>query len=426
MANKVIIGILVLLVIFVGGVGYYSYTLNRQIDDLSGQLAAFETEQTARINAVSDELRNEITTGLGSLENRLEESQADIAALGSELEDAADRISGVEEEIGGVSTRITDLDERISSAEEDIARSVINTSEVYEKISPAVVRITDGQNTLGSGFIYDTGGHVITAHHVVAEMDEIIVMMHDGRISKATVIGECQTSDVAVLKLEDNPGIAPLPIGDSSLVKIGEPVIAIGSPGDGENPLGLKDTLTSGIISNVNLYTSYGPGDYMVANLFQFDAAVNFGNSGGPLLNTAGEVIGLIVARIDPAVGDGINWAVASNKVKRVADAIIADGSFAYPWVGVGIDDITPDMVQDMSLETSNGVLVTYVYLGSPAEVAGFQTGDIIVAIGGVPVKDTGELTSYLGEYESPGDTTVIEVMRGATSLKLTVEIGTR
>lgn len=423
MANKVIIGILVLLVVLLGGIGYYSYTLNQQIDELGEQLTAFEAEQAARIDAIDSEL-GELYQETDSLDSRIEGVQSEVDTLGDELATIKYLISGVEDKITGISNQMGTLDERISSAEADISRSVIHTVDIYEKVIQATVRITDGQVTAGSGFISDTAGHVITAHHVIEGLSEIFIIMYDGAISKATVVGSCPLSDVAVLKLDDNPAIEPLTFGDSSLTRIGEPVITIGSPGDGENPLGLRDTLTSGIISQTNRFINVDSSN--VANLLQFDAAVNFGNSGGPLLNSRGEVIGLVIARIDPLQGDGINWAVASNKVKRVADAIIEDGSFAYPWIGVGIADLTPRLVREMSLETTDGVLVTAIFPDSPADPAGIQVDDIIVALDGMPVRDMDELTSYLGEYNSPGDEVVIDVIRGGDTLEIYVELGTR
>jgi len=423
MANKVIIGILVLLVVLTGCIGYYSYTLNQQIDDLGERLTGFQTEQTARIDAMSDELGG-LWQEASSLGGQIEGVQSEVDTLDSELGATEDRISGVEDEVAGVSTQVGTLDERISSAEADISRSVIDASELYERVVRATVRITNGQSTAGSGFIYDNDGHVITAYHVVNGLSPIFVMLYDGRVSRATVDGYCEFSDVALLTLSINPDIEPLPLGDSSLIQIGEPVIAIGSPGDGDDPLGLRDTLTSGIISQFNRFVNI-EGSY-ISNLIQFDAAVNFGNSGGPLINSKGEVIGLVDARIDPLIGEGIYWAVSSNKVKRVVEALLEHSYFAYPWVGVAITDLTPQMVRDWSLETANGVLVTAIFPDSPAAAAGIQDDDIIVAINGVPVRDTGDLTSYLGEYASPGDETVIEVIRDNTRLEISVELGTR
>jgi len=423
MLNKVIIGILVLLVVLVGGIGYYSYTLTQQIDDLGEQLTDFQAEQAAKIDAVNDELGS-LWLETGSLDDRIEGVQSEVETLDNELDAAQERVSGVEDEIAVVSTELGTLDDRISSAEANISHSVINTSELYERVVQSTVRITNGEFTAGSGFIYDNDGHVITAHHVVDGLSPIFVMLYDGRVSRATVDGYCELSDVALLTLSINPGIEPLPLGDSSLVRIGEPVIAIGSPGDSDDPLGLRDTLTSGIVSQVNRFVNVD-GSY-ISNLIQFDAAVNYGNSGGPLINSKGEVIGLAEARIDPMIGEGIYWAVSSSKVKRVIEALLEHSDFAYPWVGVTITDLTPQMVRDWSLETANGVLVAEVFNGGPAHVAGIRDNDIIVAIDGVPVRDTGDLTSYLGEYLSPGDVVVIEVMWDNTTHEISIEIGER
>jgi S1-C subfamily serine protease len=190
-------------------------------------------------------------------------------------------------------------------------------------------------------------------------------------------------------------------------------VVAIG------NPFGLRDTLTVGIVSYVNRVSE-------VANLIQFDAAVNPGNSGGPLANSSGEIVGVVTARIPPDEGDGICYAISSNKAKRVAAALIEYGFFDYPWLGVSTADLTPQIVQDRALETANGALVGEVLHGSPAEAAGIKADDIIVAMDGVPFKDMAELISYLGEFKSPGDTATIGIIRGTTELELSMVIGTR
>jgi S1-C subfamily serine protease len=221
-----------------------------------------------------------------------------------------------------------------------------------------------------------------------------------------------------VLKLEDNPSIPPVALGDSSLIKIGEPVVAIGSPFE------LPDTLTAGIISQVNRTETIE--DRTTPNLLQFDAPVNPGNSGGPLANATGEFIGLVIARISASTGDGIYYAVSSNKVKRVAAAIINEGSFPYPQIGIGVVDLTPQDVQERSLDSINGVLVVSVTAGEPAQAAGIRVNDIIVAMDGVPVRNYDELTSYLGEFKSPGDTALIEVIRGSSRLEISLVVGAR
>ncbi len=326
--------------------------------------------------------------------------------------------------INDVTSGIEALDERIRNTEANLSTSIITADDIFDKVHQATVRITDGDSVIGSGYIMDIHGNVITAHHVIEDISTIYVMMYDGRISRANVVGSCSFSDVAVLKLENNPAIIPPPMGDSSLIRVGEPVVAIGSPGDGENPLALRDTLTSGIISQVNRFINVEGNS--IPNLLQFDAAVNFGNSGCPLFNTNGEIIGLVIARIDPVSGDGINWAVASNKVRRVAEAVIANGSFAYPWVGTGISDLTPEFVEEQSLETANGVLLGEIFTGGPAQAAGLKTGDVIISFDGIPVRDSAELTSYLGEFKSPGDELIVEIIRGDEIIELLIEVGTR
>jgi S1-C subfamily serine protease len=425
MANKVIIGILILLVILIGGAGYYSYTLNQQIDDLSEQLTAFETEQTARVDSINDELitlRTETLNKLRVLDNRIEESQDDIDALEKETEVTQNQVAAIEDEIGGVASQVDALEDSITDAVAKFSRSVIDTGKVYEVVSQATVRINDGQKTVGSGIIFDTEGHVVTAYHVIDGLSNIYVILPDGRVSKATTIGQCEFSDIAALKLEDNPGIEPPPWTDSSQVQVGEPVVAIGSPFD------LRDTLTAGIISQVNRLEEiqFGTERRSIANLLQFDAAVNSGNSGCPLANSDGEIIGVVVARIQPTEGDGIYYAVASNKVKRVVAALIEQGSFDYPWIGVGIADLTPQIVLDMALETANGVLVSVVYNNTPAEAAGIETDDIVVSIDDVLARDTSDLTSYLGEYKSPGDTAVLGIIRDTKKIELSIEVGKR
>jgi S1-C subfamily serine protease len=425
MANKIIIGILVLLVILMGGIGYYSYMLNQQLDDLGERLTIFKMEQAAQIDAINNELitlRTETLSGISTLEDRIAETLAEVDTLEKELGTTQNWITRLEDEIGGVASQVDVLEERLTSAVTEFSRSAMDASEVYQKVIRATVRINDGQNTIGSGLILDTEAHVVTAHHVVDGLSQIYVILHDGRILEATDIGHCQVSDIAVLELEDNQAIEPPPLADSSLVKVGEPVVALGSP------LGLRDTLTAGIISQINRYAEiqYDSQSRWVSNLLQFDAAVNAGNSGCPLANSSGEIIGVVIARVNPGEGDGIYYAVATNKVKRVATELIAQGSFDYPWVGINITDLTPQMVQDRSLETANGVLVAGVYDDSPAEVAGIEDDDIIISIDDTPVKDSADITSYLGEFKSPGDVATIKLIRGATELEFPIEIGMR
>ena len=424
MVNRVIIGILVFLVILYGGLGYYAYTLNQQFNSLSEQLTVFQAEQADRIDAVSDELNTlsvETLTRVSYLEGKIDENLTQVTTLKGELDGSLTKIGTLEDRLGGTLAKIDILEGEIRDIPE-LPQTVLDASEVYQRVSQATVRISNGERTIGSGFIFDNEAHVLTASHVVENLSQIYVVLPDGRISTATNTGSCLFSDVAVLTLEDELIVEPIMLADSASVRIGEPVAAIG------NPLDLTETLTTGIVSQTNRYVEidYDSQTRWVTNLIQFDAAVNAGNSGCPLVNAEGEVIGVVIARIEPDEGDGIYYAVSSNKVKRVAASLIAQGSFDYPWLGVVITDLTPQIVQTKALETANGVLVTEIAANSPAEAAGIEAEDIIVAIDGVTIRDVATLTSYLGEHKSPGEIATITLIRDTTELELSLEIGKR
>lgn len=393
MMNKVIIGILVVLVVLSGGLGTYSYRLGQQVEALSDELAA---------------LRGEATNRLNTLEDVMGETRTQINALQGDVSGAMNRVGLVEDEIKDVAA--------------ELSRSLPNADKVYQEVRAATVRIGDGERLVGSGFIYDSAGHVVTAHHVVEVLSKVYVTLGDGRSSTATVVGSCEVSDVAVLALDKPLSVEPLTLADSARVRIGEPVVAIGSP------FNLTETLTSGIVSQTNRFVQVTSDTTTrwVANLIQYDAPVNPGNSGGPLLNSKGEVIGLVIARVDPNRGEGVYYAVSSNKVKRVANQIIERGSFDYPWVGIEVTDLTPKMVQERALETTNGALVNGILPGSPAEGSEIKVDDVIVAVDSTAINNVGDLTSYLGEYKSPGETLSVTVLRQAVKMDVSLKIGKR
>jgi S1-C subfamily serine protease len=421
--NKILSGVLVLLVLCIGATGYFVFTLNRQVDRLDERLASFEGNQAARFQAITDNvsaLQASTASGLSALQSQVAGTLADVSALKTDVASTGDKI-------GAVSSQVTALDKRVAGAEANlavIAGTVIDTSGIYQKAVRATVRITDGTATAGSGFVSDNNSHVITAYHVVSSLASIYIMMYDGRVSHATLQGYCPFSDVAVLKLDNNPSIVPLALGDSGKIKVGQPVVAIGSPNFSDESLGLRDTLTSGIVSQLNRYVDTNVGTF--ANIIQFDTAINFGNSGGPVIGADGKVIGIVDARVDPKLGDGISWAVSSNKIKRVVDALISKGSFPYPWMGLGISDLTPQQVTQKGLDSSNGAYVGTVVSGGPSAAAGVQVGDVITAIDGVTARNIEDLLCYLGEFKSPGDTAVLELTRDATKLKVSITVGTR
>lgn len=414
MINKVLIGILVFLVILSGALGAYSYTLSNQINALSEHLAVFQDEFVA--------FEGESITRLGVLEKGINGTLARIGALEDELSGTQNKIGTLEGELSSTLARIGTLDGEIKNVAAQITESGINTISIYQGVSQAVVRISNGHDVIGSGFIIDDDAHVVTAYHVVESLSEIDIILPDGSFSAATVIGSCKYSDIAVLKLEEPPVIAPLTLTDSDTVRVGEPVVTIG------NPFEQTESLTAGIVSQINVLADidYATETRGVANLIQFDAAVNFGNSGCPLLNSEGEVIGLVIARVNPQEGDGIYYAVSSNKLKRVAASLIDQGSFDYPWIGAFISNLTPQLALNRELGTINGVVIVQILTDSPAEAAGIEADDIIVTIDGVAVRDTADFISYLGEHTSLDDTVSLTLIRDSTQQELSLKIGKR
>ncbi len=424
MANKITIGLLVLLLLIAGGFGYYAYTSHQQINLMRGELNVFQSKYNAQAEASHEELlslKNELRTGLDGLGVEIDKSIAHTADIEAKVDVNLDMIDSLENEVGANAASIGTMEQELAETIGP-AGSFMNASDIYREASQAVVRINDGQRTVGSGFIYSSEGHILTAHHVTNQLDEIYAIFPDGRVFPASVVGSCAFSDVAVLELDSVSVFEPPMISDSSAIKVGDPVAVIGSPFD------LAESLNTGVVSQVNRFVDieYSGQVRWVSNLIQFDAAVNSGNSGGPLFDSDGGVIGLVIARVEPEEGDGIYYAVSSNKLKRVADSIIVNGYFDYPWLGVDISDLTPQQVQDMDLESINGVLVNRVVADSPADTAGVQVDDIIIAFDGTEIGNVALLTSYLGEHTSPGEPAILTVIRGADTIDLPMEVGQR
>ncbi|MFQ6121705.1 MAG: trypsin-like peptidase domain-containing protein [Dehalococcoidales bacterium] len=428
MTNKVLIGILVFLIILSGALGTHSYLLSKEIDALSQQLTVFQDEfATFRGESItrSDALEKGISGTLvriGTLEDKIDGTLTRIGTLEEEIGGTQSRIGTLEEELNGTLTRIGTLKDEIKNVAASIPETGINAISIYQRVSQAVVRISNGEEVIGSGFIVNANAHVLTAYHVIERLSQVDIILPDGSFSAATIIGSSKYSDIAVLQLEEPLATQPLTLADSATVRIGEPVVTIG------NPFDLTETLTVGIVSQIDQLAEieYATEARWVSNLIQFDAPVNFGNSGCPLLNSKAEVIGMVIARVDPREGDGIYHAVSSNKLKRVATFLIDQGFFDYPWLGVEIINLTPQVAQTRGLETINGALVKKVVADSPAEAAGIKVGDIIVAINGIAVGDVADLISYLGENTSPGEIVTIALIRDSAKLELSLTVGKR
>ncbi len=325
---------------------------------------------------------------------------------------------------------------------------------LYRRVNPAVVSIEvvvdhppvggspfNVPVSQGSGFLFDDQGHIVTNNHVVENGAKFQVRFSDGTILLARLIGGDPGSDLAVLKVDElPPGTAPLPLADSRTVEVGQRAIAIG------NPFGLRNTLTVGVVSGIGRSlsgpASSGGGRFRIPNIIQTDAAINPGNSGGPLLNIYGEVIGVNTA-ISSGSGafEGVGYAVPSNAVSRVVPALIRDGRYDHPWMGIGMRDVDPILAEQLNLPARQGVLVTEVVPDSPAARAGLRSGsqvvtiggrevrvggDIIIAINAQPVRDSDELVSYLELETSVGDTVVMTVQRGDRQEQIEMTLGAR
>ncbi|MBM3903545.1 MAG: PDZ domain-containing protein [Thaumarchaeota archaeon] len=289
---------------------------------------------------------------------------------------------------------------------------------------------------LGSGFVYDTQGHIITNNHVISGAQEVDVRFVDGNIYSAKVIGTDPFNDVAVLQITDDfseETLNPLPLANSAELEVGQQIIAIG------NPFGLSNTMTTGIVSQVGRLLPNRDAGYSIPSVIQTDAAINPGNSGGPMLNLEGQVIGINTA-IQSTTGEfsGIGFAVPSNTIKRLVPVLIEKGGYTHPWLGVSGTSLTPDIAKMIDLPKNyHGVFVTTVVPDGPAEQAGIQEatynanrelkgGDVIVALDGKAVRDIDDLIIYLAENKSVGDTVSIQINRAGEQLEIVATLAAR
>jgi serine protease Do len=269
------------------------------------------------------------------------------------------------------------------------------------------------QRSLGTGFIIDKEGYILTNNHVVEKADEIKVKLADDREFDAKIVGRDPKTDLALIRIEGAWGLIPLALGDSDALQVGDWVVAIG------NPFGLGHTVTAGIVSAK--YRQIGAGAY--DNFIQTDASINPGNSGGPLLNTAGEVIGINAAIFSQSGGSvGIGFAIPVNMAKDLLPQL-KRGRVVRGWLGVMIQNVTPEIKKLFNLDEEKGALVSDVVAGGPADKAGIERGDVIVAVDGKEIKEMKELPYLIASI--PVDKTVtVDVIRKGESKRIQVTIG--
>jgi serine protease Do len=266
--------------------------------------------------------------------------------------------------------------------------------------------------SMGSGFIINPNGYIVTNNHVVEGATQVQVKLSDGRELPAKVVGRDSKTDIALLKIEAS-GLAVIPLGDSFASQVGEPVMAIG------NPFGLEQTVTTGIVSATGRAIGAGPYD----DFIQTDASINPGNSGGPLINARGQAIGINTAIFSQSGGSvGIGFAIPMSLAKSVVTQLADSGKVTRGWLGVGIQPVTPDIAKSLDRAETTGVLVSSVTEGSPAERAGLKSGDIITEYDGRKVERVGDLPRAVAGTPV-GRTVPLSVVRDGKTLALTARI---
>ena len=361
-------------------------------------------------------------------------------------------------DLGKKTTTIREFQPSIAAASSTApTRTALSINDIYKRAAPGVVQVTSTSvvnvpanpffgnpffpqqqqvQALGSGFVVDKAGHIVTNYHVVSGAKKVSVSFSNGGSMKATVVGTDPSSDLAVLKIDaSSRALTPLALGNSDAMRVGDPVVAIG------NPFGLDRTVTAGIVSAIQRAIS-APNGYTIDHVIQTDAAINHGNSGGPLLNGRGEVIGVNsqIETGDSGTGGnvGVGFAIPSNTVKTVIAQLIREGHVDRAFIGISAVPITRDLARVFRLPVSRGLLVESVQPGSGAAKAGLKAGttqvvlagetyelggDIIVEAGGAPVASLDRLRDLV-YAKKPGDKLRLVIYRGSKKRSVDVTLG--
>lgn len=320
--------------------------------------------------------------------------------------------------------------------------------QIYQQVNPSVVSIDvvisgqsggfssrqspfgsqGGGEALGSGFVWDTQGHIVTNNHVVSGATDITVTFSDGTSAPAKLVGADPNADLAVIQVSANAAqLHPVTLADSSQVKVGQVAIAIG------NPYGLSNTMTSGIVSALSRSIPAGEaglsssgGTYTIPDIIQTDAAINPGNSGGILVDDLGQVIGVTAAiQSSTDANSGIGFVIPANIVKRVVPSLISTGSYDHPYMGISGASVDSQVTQQVNLpDGTRGVIVANVVSGGPASKAGVQSNDVITAVDGHAITRFDELTSYLFNNTQVGQTVTLTILRQGAEKTVRLTLG--
>jgi len=346
------------------------------------------------------------------------------------------QLSTLQESLNDQRQQLQDLQQQFNILNYINQTNLMPWPEIYNQVKHSVVLI-ETDTGLGSGFVCDYEGYIVTNYHVIEDaVNTIQVTFLDGNVTGASVVGVDPYSDLAVIRVNsDVTTLFPVVLGNSFELVVGEPVAAIG------NPFGLSDTITAGVVSALGRELQ-APGDYLIVDIIQVDAAINPGNSGGPLVNLKGQVVGVNTAIISGSeTFAGVGFAVASDTVRRELADLIATGGYVHPWVGIAGIDVNLAIAQYIGLEKPQGFLITDVISGGPADSAGIRGGntsvviggyeisiggDVIVGIDGHPVRKLNDLAVYTERNKHSGDEVTLTIVRNGQQLDKDLTLGER
>jgi S1-C subfamily serine protease len=443
-----------LIVILFLGIVANSFLYIKQAESIQNDkslIASLQTDVTSTKNVITSlsETIQSLTGNVSSLLSSVTNLQTDIAGTEDKIASTSEITQGLAENVSSLQTDVQNFTANISSMAN--ANVELTVESIYTRVSPSVVTIqvqlpaspsNPGGAALGSGFIWDSQGDIVTNNHVVDGAISITVTFYDGTTAEASLVGADADSDLAVIKVNTNAvQLQPVTMADSTQLKVGQLAIAIG------NPFGLQNTVTVGHISALGRVlpineNAAGP-TYSIPDMIQTDAAINPGNSGGVLLDDTGKVIG-VTSYIATTSGSsaGVGFAIPSAIVQQVVPALIKTGHYVHPYLGVSVISLDPYLDKAMNLPSNQlGALVETVSTGSPADIAGIKAsqtqvtingqqllvgGDVIIAYNGQIVKSSDDLITFLANSGSVGQTVTLTVLRGGKEIQVQVTLGAR